>query len=73
VVRDRYLISCTVVLTSTSLPSRIPVLVTNQFRGTDEAIRDLIGNAVPVNLAHAIGRSVMNSIRERAIRRQSIF
>ena len=34
-----------------------------KFKGTDDEIRDQIGNAVPVNLARAIGHSVMDAIR----------
>ena len=36
---------------------------TYKFKGTDDEIRDQIGNAVPVNLAQAIGQSVMDAIR----------
>ena len=36
---------------------------TYKFKGTDNEIRDQIGNAVPVNLARAIGQSVMDAIR----------
>ena len=36
---------------------------TYKFKGTDDEIRDQIGNAVPVNLAYAIGLSVMDAIR----------
>jgi DNA (cytosine-5)-methyltransferase 1 len=36
---------------------------TYKFKGTDDEIRDQIGNAVPVNLARAIGKSVMDAIR----------
>mmetsp|Transcript_23643 Transcript_23643/g.35769 ORF Transcript_23643/g.35769 Transcript_23643/m.35769 type:complete len:780 (+) Transcript_23643:127-2466(+) len=35
-----------------------------QFYGTDSEIRDQIGNAVPVGLARAIGRSVMDAIQQ---------
>ena len=37
---------------------------THKFYGTDKEIHDQIGNAVPVGLASAIGRSVMDAIRK---------
>lgn len=36
---------------------------TYEFYGTDKEIRDQVGNAVPVCLARAIGKSVMDAIR----------
>ena len=46
---------------------------TYKFCGTDKEIRDQIGNAVPICLARAIGRSVMKAIQQSIKEKMASF